>query len=215
MYPEPGFTTATPVDDAVGVHGRRCRSPARRRAGSGARIRRSAGWCSRCRRMVSVRLSTPPLATAVASKPGVGLPPVMVTAGAVKPKPVSSTAMLVTHAGRDLSRRAGQRRGSHPRRGDRDGRGENVASARAGDGDGRDAARLRVDRGCRLRARPGIRDGGGDGGREGVGAVLRIDRETGVDAQGDCAACTWRRAGPDNSETSSHRVSTSTGIPSP
>ncbi len=39
----------------------------------------------------------PPLATAVASRPGVGLPPVMVTAGAVKPNPDSFTAMpLIT-----------------------------------------------------------------------------------------------------------------------
>ena len=39
-------------------------------------------------------LSTPPLATAVALKPGVGVPPVIVTVGAVKPNPDSSTEML-------------------------------------------------------------------------------------------------------------------------
>ncbi len=45
---------------------------------------------------VSMRSSTPPLATAVASKPGVGLPPVRVTDGVVNPKPDSFTAMLLT-----------------------------------------------------------------------------------------------------------------------
>ena len=39
-------------------------------------------------------MSTPPLARAVAGIVGVP-PPVIVTAGAVKPKPVSSTAMLL------------------------------------------------------------------------------------------------------------------------
>lgn len=48
---------------------------------------------------MSRRSSTPPLATAVASDPGVGLPPVRVTAGFVKPKPDSSTAMAFTTPG--------------------------------------------------------------------------------------------------------------------
>ena len=46
--------------------------------------------------LLMVTLSTPPLAMAVASKPGVGLPPVIETVGAEKPNPVSSTLMLLT-----------------------------------------------------------------------------------------------------------------------
>ena len=43
-----------------------------------------------------MRLSTPPLARAVATWSPSGLPPARVTSGAVKPNPGSSTVMLVT-----------------------------------------------------------------------------------------------------------------------
>src|SRR5665647_697597 len=63
---------------------------------SSGRENTTTGWIAQPLPGVArVTSSTPPLATAVASRPSVGLPPVRVTAGAVKPNPVSSTAMLV------------------------------------------------------------------------------------------------------------------------
>ena len=49
--------------------------------------------------LVRTTSSTPPLAIAVASNPSVGLPPVRVTVGVVKPNPASATAMLETTPG--------------------------------------------------------------------------------------------------------------------
>ena len=51
---------------------------------------------------MSVRPSTPPLAAAAAGLLGMP-PPVMVTEGAVKPKPASATSMLETTPGEMLA----------------------------------------------------------------------------------------------------------------
>src|SRR5664279_198032 len=97
VYPEPGSTKSTavttPLASIVAV------AVAIWPFGCCGRENLTIGWFGYPEPpLVSVMLSTPPLAVAAAGvvgAGGAGKPPVMVTAGAVKPKPVSSTAMLV------------------------------------------------------------------------------------------------------------------------
>src|SRR5664279_2520413 len=92
VYPEPGSTRSTavttPLASIVAV------AVAIWPSGCCGRENLTIGWFGYpAPPLVSVMLSTPPLAVAAAGV--VGEPPAKVTAGAVKPKPFSSTAMLV------------------------------------------------------------------------------------------------------------------------
>ena len=133
VYPEPGFTTVTAVDNSATVHGRR--SGGLHAAGQVGE-REFDDWLDG---ITASTVDQHQVVDAAASdccgfETGCG-----VAAGEGHGRSREAEAALVhddagEHAERDLSRRAGQRSGSHPRRGDRDGRGDQVASARLGDG---------------------------------------------------------------------------------